>query len=242
MISLLKKEVLSFFDSLTAYLAIGVFLLATSLFMWIIPNENVLDYGYASMDVLFDNGPYLLTFLTAALTMRSLAEERRNGTLEWLLTKPISEWSIIMAKFFGCYFVAILCLLPTWIYYYSLHKLGNPVGNIDFSGVLGSYIGLALLCAIFTSVGILCSSISNNQIVAFILAIVNNYLIFSGLDALSLIFEGSFLYQLLKYLGVSAHYAPLSRGLIDSRDVFYFLALCYLFLYLAKNKLVHFKG
>ncbi len=225
MIHVLSKEFNSFLNSLIAYVVIGVFLTAIGLLMWVFPETSVLDYGYADMETLFSLGPYVFIFLIPAITMRTFAEESRGGTLELLLTKPLSDWDIIMGKFLACFLLVILSLLPTVIYYYSLHALGNPPGNIDTPGVLGSYIGLSLLGAVFCSIGVFASSVSNNQIVSFIVAAFLSYLLFAGFESLSQLNVWSESTLFIRELGLAYHYDALSRGLVDSRNIVYFASV-----------------
>lgn len=222
MIQVLSKEFNSFLNSLIAYVVIGVFLTAIGLLMWVFPETSVLEYGYADMETLFALGPYVFIFLIPAITMRTFAEEARGGTLELLLTKPLSDWDIVLGKFFACFFLVILSVLPTVIYYFSVYTLGNPVGNIDSPGVMGSYTGLVLLGAVFCSIGIFSSSLTNNQIVSFILAAFLCYLLFAGFESLSLLNVWSENSLFIKELGLAYHYDALSRGLIDSRNLVYF--------------------
>ena len=222
MIQVLSKEFNSFLNSLIAYVVIGVFLTAIGLLMWVFPETSVLEYGYADMETLFALGPYVFIFLIPAITMRTFAEEARGGTLELLLTKTLSDWDIVLGKFFACFFLVILSLLPTVIYYFSVYTLGNPVGNIDSPGVMGSYTGLVLLGAVFCSIGIFSSSLTNNQIVSFILAAFLCYLLFAGFESLSLLNVWSENSLFIKELGLAYHYDALSRGLIDSRNLVYF--------------------
>lgn len=222
MIEVLAKEFNSFLNSLIAYIVIGVFLTGIGLLMWVFPETSVLAYGYADMETLFSLGPYVFIFLIPAITMRSFAEEAKGGTLELLLTKPLSDWDIILGKFFACFFLVLLSLLPTLIYYFSVYALGNPAGNIDTPGVVGSYIGLILLGAVFCSIGIFSSSLTNNQIVSFIVAAFLSYFFFAGFESMSLLnvwSEGSLF---IKELGLIYHYDALSKGLIDSRNLVYF--------------------
>src|SRR5688572_9058881 len=170
MLQILAKEFNSFLNSLIAYLVIGVFLTGIGLLMWVFPETSVLEYGYADMDTLFSYGPYVFIFLIPAITMRSFAEEKKSGTLELLFTRPLSDWDIVLGKFFACFLLVLVALIPTAIYYVSVYQLGNPPGNIDTPGVIGSYIGLMLLGGVFTSIGILASSLTNSQIVSFIVA------------------------------------------------------------------------
>lgn len=222
MIEVLSKEFNSFLNSLIAYVVIGVFLTGIGLLMWVFPETSVLNYGYADMETLFSLGPYVFIFLIPAITMRSFAEESRGGTLELLLTKPLSDWDIILGKFFACFFLVLLSLLPTLIYYFSVYALGNPVGNIDTAGVMGSYIGLILLGAVFCAIGIFASSVTNNQIVSFIVAAFLCYILFAGFESISLLNVWSERSLFIRELGLLYHYDALSKGLIDSRNLVYF--------------------
>ena len=222
MIQVLSKEFNSFLNSLIAYVVIGVFLTAIGLLMWVFPETSVLEYGYADMDTLFSFGPYVFIFLIPAITMRSFAEESKAGTMELLLTKPLSDWDVIFGKFFACFLLVIISLIPTLVYYVSVYVLGNPAGNIDTPGVIGSYLGLILLGAVFCAIGIFASSITPNQIVAFIVSAFLCYFLFSGFESLSLLNVWSENALFIKQLGLLSHYEALSKGLIDSRDLVYF--------------------
>jgi ABC-2 type transport system permease protein len=222
MLQVLTKEFNSFLNSLIAYIVIGVFLTGIGLIMWVFPETSVLEYGYADMETLFSYAPYVFIFLIPAITMRSFAEEQKAGTMELLLTKPLSDWDIILGKFLACFLLVLLALLPTWIYYFSISSLGNPVGNIDTAGVIGSYIGLSLLGAVFCSIGILASSVTPNQIVSFILAAFLCYILFSGFESLASLNVWSNNALLIKQFGLVYHYDALSKGLIDTRDLIFF--------------------
>jgi len=237
MLYIFRKEINSFLDSLIGYAVVGVFLITMGLLMWVFPETSVLDYGFADMETLFTFGPFVFIFLVPAVTMRSFAEERKLGTLEWLLTKPVTEGNIVLGKFLASVSLVVVALLPTVIYYFTLVQLGNPAGNIDTSAVLGSYIGLILLGAVFCSIGILASSMVTNQIVAFLLAALLSFLFYSGFDSISgLIAEGN-LALIVRQWGIQYHFESLSRGLIDSRDVVYFFTLGGVFLVAAKTVL-----
>jgi ABC-2 type transport system permease protein len=231
MLALLKKEISGFLSSILGYIVILFFLLITGLFLWVLPVEtNIIDFGYAQLNGLFNIAPYVFLFLIPAITMRSFAEERRTGTIELLLTKPISDFKIIMSKFLASFILLLLSILPTLVYYFSVYKLGFPVGNIDTGSVIGSYIGLLLLGSAFISIGLFASSITTNQIVSFIIAVLLSGLLFIGFD---LIYDqnwfGSF-DLFVKYLGINHHYASISRGVIDTRDLLYFVSFIALFL------------
>jgi ABC-2 type transport system permease protein len=234
MIRVLTKEFNSFLNSLIAYVVIGVFLTGMGLLMWVFPETSILDYGYADMETLFSLGPYVFIFLIPAITMRSFAEERKSGTMELLLTKPLTDWDIVLGKFFACFLLVLFALLPTVIYYFSISALGNPAGNIDTPGVIGSYIGLALLAGVFCSVGIVASSITSNQIVSFILAAFLCFIVFTGFESISTLNVWSENALLIKQFGILYHYDALSKGLIDSRDVIYFISVGGLMLLISK--------
>ncbi len=230
MFAVLRKEINSFLNSVIAYIVIGVFLLTTGLFTWVFPDSSVLDYGYADLLTLFNIAPWVFLFLIPAITMRTFAEEKKSGTIELLLTKPITDLQLITGKFLACFSLAILALLPTLVYYYSVYTLGNPVGNLDSAAVAGSYLGMVFLAGIFTAVGIFASALTENQIVAFIIAVFFCFLLYSGFDSLAAIDVWGTTSYLISQLGVSFHYSALSKGLIDSRDVLYFVSVAVLFL------------
>ena len=231
MFIIFKKEVSTFFNSLIVYIVIGVFLLLTGLMFWLYPDTNILDYGYAEMDAFFQIAPYILLFFVPAVTMRMLSEEIKSGTIELLFTKPLSVWDIVFGKFLSCVFIIVLALLPTLIYYFSIYKLGNPIGNVDSASVFGSYFGLVLLASVYAAVGIFMSSLTKNQVVAFLLAAVCSYILFVGIEQFSALFSGSIQF-FLSYLGLSFHYNSIGKGIVDSRDVIYFVSVSVFFLLL----------
>ena len=230
MYSILKKEITSYLSSLVAYVTIGVFLIVLGLFLWVFPDSSILDYGYAGLDSLFSTAPYLFMFLVPAITMRSLAEERREGTFELLLTRPLTDWQIVIGKYLASLLIILFALVPTLVYYYSVYTLGNPVGNIDTGAVIGSYIGLFLLGASFAAIGIFASSISKNQIIAFTIAVFLCFFFYSGFDSLSQILSLQNL--TLENFGITEHYQSVSRGVLDTRDLAYFIILAGIFLWL----------
>jgi len=234
MIQIVAKEFNSFLNSLIAYVVIGVFLTGMGLLMWVFPETSVLEYGYADMDTLFSLGPYVFIFLIPAITMRSFAEEKKSGTMELLLTKPLTDWDIILGKFLASFLLVLVALMPTLIYYFSIRALGNPEGNIDTSGVIGSYIGLVLLGGVFCSVGIVASSITSNQIIAFILAAFLCFIIFTGFESVAALNVWSSQALLIKQFGILYHYDALSKGLIDSRNLIYFVSVGALMLLITK--------
>lgn len=229
MFALYKKEISNFLSSLIGIMVIVVFLLITGLFLWVFQSDfNVLNFGYANLDSLFILAPWVFLFLVPAVTMRSFAEENRTGTIEVLATKPLSDGQIIWAKFLAGVTLVLLALIPTFIYYYSVYQLGAPKGNLDSGGIWGSYIGLFLISASFVSIGVFCSSLTNNQILAFIITIF-----LCGFMLIGFEFIYSFAHKndlFIQQLGMSAHYSSLSRGVVDTRDVLYFLSVIALFL------------
>jgi ABC-2 type transport system permease protein len=231
MLAILAKELNSFFSSLVGYVVIIIFLTGVGLFMWVFPETEVLNYGFATMETLFSMTPFVYLFLIPAITMRTFAEERKSGTMELLLTRPLTDLQLILGKYLASWVLVLFSLMPTLIYYYTIVELGSPQGNIDTAAVIGSYIGLILLGGVFTSIGIFASIITDNQVVAFILAVFFCFILYTGISSLaSLSFWGSSTY-LISQLGIDYHYVSMSRGLIDSRNLAYFLSLIVVFLY-----------
>jgi ABC-2 type transport system permease protein len=235
MITLLKKEINEFFSSITGYVVVTVFLLATGLFMWVFPGEyNVLDSGYATMNTLFTLAPWIFLFLVPAVTMRMIADEKKSGTMELLLTRPITDMQIVTAKFFAAIILVLIALIPTLIYFISLYQLGNTLGNIDIGGSIGSYIGLFFLAAIYSAIGVFSSSLTTNQIIAFILSVLLSFVFYVGFDFLGSMPVFSGIETFIIDLGINAHYKSMSRGVIDTRDIIYFISVIVIFLYLTK--------
>lgn len=232
MLAIFRKEVASFFNSLIAYIVMAVFLTAIGLIVWVFPDSNILDYGYADLGSFFGLAPYVLIFLIPAITMRSLAEESRNGTLELLLTKPIRNIDLVLGKFFANWVLVVLTLLPTLIYYYSIYQLGNPVGDVDSAAVAGSYLGLLLLSGVLVAMGIWASSLNDNQIVAFILGVFLAFIWYVGFGAVSGMFGDGFGANLLSGIALDVQYQALGKGLIDSRNVIYLFSLITFFIFL----------
>ena len=224
MLTILQKEFNAFLNSPVAYVVLGVFLIATGLFVWVFPDSSVLDYGYADLQTLFNLAPWIFLFLIPALTMRTFAEEKKAGTIELLLTRPLTDGQIIGGKYLACLLLALLALVPTLLYYYSVYQLGSPAGNIDSAATVGSYLGLALLAAVFAAIGILASALTRDQIIAFLVAVVGCFLVYSGFDSLASVLQGSSAYY-VSQLGIAAHYRDLSKGLVDSRDLIYFFSV-----------------
>ncbi|RYY32626.1 MAG: gliding motility-associated ABC transporter substrate-binding protein GldG, partial [Sphingobacteriaceae bacterium] len=219
-----------YLSSLVAYVTIGVFLLVLGLFLWVFPDSSILEYGYAGLESLFNTAPYLFMFLIPAITMRAIAEERKEGTLELLLTRPLTLLQIVMGKYLACVLLVLFALVPTLVYYYSVCELGLPQGNIDTGAVIGSYIGSLLLGAAFAAIGLFASSITKNQIIAFTIAVFLSFFFYSGFDSLSQLL--SLQDFSLQSLGITEHYQSVSRGVLDTRDLVYFLLLAGVFIWL----------
>jgi ABC-2 type transport system permease protein len=231
MLAIFFKEVNAFFSSLIGYIVIGIFLVLMGLVMWVFPDYSVLDGNYASMDTLFSMAPLIFLFLIPAVTMRTFAEETQTGTIELLATRPVSDWQIVGGKFLACLTLVVFALLPTVLYYGTVYLLGSPVGNLDSGGIWGSYIGLILLAAAFVAIGIFASSLTNNQIIAFLLAAFLCFFIFMAFDFLSRlpVFFGK-TDDLVQAIGIQYHYNSMSRGVLDTRDLVYFLSLSAIFI------------
>lgn len=238
MYSLFVKEIRSFLSSLIGYIVIVVFLLAIGLFMWIIKGDsNVLDMGYAGLDTLFGIAPWVFLFLIPAITMRSFADERKSGTIELLLTKPLTDLQIILAKYFAGFVLVIFSLLPTLVYFYSVGELGYPEWNLDTGGTWGSYMGLLFLGSSFVAIGIFCSSLTDNQIISFILAFALSFFCYIGLEQISSLSLFGRADTFIEALGINAHYNALSRGVVDTRDLLYFLSVNAVFILLTRTVL-----
>lgn len=234
--SICKKELSQFFSNLTGYIAIIVFLLVNGLVLFVFKN-NILDYGYASLEGFFSFAPWILLFLIAAITMRSFADEYKAGTYEVLRTRPLTSWQIVAGKFSGSLLVAIIALVPTLVYYLTINSLASTTG-IDSGAAAGSYLGLLLITALFTSIGICVSSFTTNSVVAFIISLVACVLFYFGFTAVSQLsfFENGADYY-IGMMGIEYHYQSISRGVLDTRDLVYFLSLTFFFLLITTQNL-----
>lgn len=238
MLSIFLKEVNTFFSSLIGYIVIGVFLVAMGLVLFVFPDTSLLEYNYATLDQLFSIAPLIFAFLIPAITMRSFAEEQQTGTIELLATKPVSDLNIILGKFLSSMALVIFALLPTLLYYYTVYELGSPKGNLDSGAIAGSYLGLIFLAGAFASIGIFASSLTNNQIVAFILATALCFFLHYGFFYFSKlpVFVGTS-DDIIQMLGIDYHYNSISRGIVDSRNVIYFLSVIGIFMMLTLTSL-----
>ena len=234
MFSIFKKEITLFFSSLIAYISIGVFLVITSIFLWVLP-DNILHDGYATLDRLFSIGPIVFLFLIPAITMRSFAEEQNTGTIEILSTKPVTDFQIILGKYFAGLVLVIFSLLPTLLYYYTINTLAVPAGNVDHGATIGSYMGLLFVGGAYLAIGIFASSITDNQIVAFIIGLILCVFFFILLDFFAEMSIFSSVEWLFAMFSIQAHYLSISRGIVDTRDVVYFLSFITVFLFLTRT-------
>lgn len=228
--SICKKELNQFFSSLTGYIAIVLFLLINGVFLFVLSDSSIFEFGYASMDKFFELAPWILMFLVPAITMRSLSDEFKAGTFEILKTKPLSSWQIVLGKYFSILIVLLLAILPTLIYIVTIKALSTQ-GGIDSGGILGSYIGLFFLVAVFAAIGLCCSGFTNNAVVAFLISTFSCLVLYFGFNALSrLPFFANGMDYYVEMLGIDFHYRSTSRGVLDSRDLVYFISMIFVFL------------
>lgn len=230
MFAIFKKEISGFFSSLTGYIVIIVFLLINSLFMWVFPGEwNILDSGYSSLDTLFFLSPWIFLFLVPSVTMRMIAEEKHLGTLELIYSKPLTERDIVYGKYFASVALVLLALIPGLIYYFSVYMLGESPGNLDKGATAGAFIGLFFLAAVYASAGLFASSLTDNQVVAFIIAVLISFFLFMGFDSFAYLPGLRKVDELVIRLGINEHYKSMSRGVIDLKDILYFVAVLVVF-------------
>ena len=234
--AILLKELKSFFGSPIGYMVVAIFLLLNGLFLWVFDGDyNILNSGFADLSPFFTISPWILIFLVPAVTMRSFSDEKKQGTLELLLTKPLSLWQIVNGKFLGAILLIFIAIIPTFIYAFVISGLGMPVGNIDWSSTLGSYFGLLFLSASYTAIGVFTSTLSENQIVAFILSVFLCFFFYYGFDGMANYMPN--MEDLISSFGINIHFKSMSRGVLDTRDLIYFVSLTVLFLSLTVFKL-----
>ncbi len=238
MIAIFKREIQSFFTSPIGYLVIGLFLVLTGLFLWVFKGPfNIFEYGFADLGNFFLLAPWVFLFLIPAITMKSFSEEKKLGTLELLFIKPISLWETVLGKFLGSLCLALIAILPTLLYVYTISQLGATIGNLDLGLVLGSYFGLLFLIASYTAIGLFTSTLSENQIVAFIIGMVLCFVMLYGFEGLATILPNGPVVLLVEQLGMKAHFESIARGVLDTRDIIYFASITLFFLYLTVNRL-----
>ena len=227
--SIVLREIKSFFGSPIGYLVIAVFLIGNGLFLWVFEGEyNILNSGFSDLSPFFNLAPWILIFLIPAVTMRSFSDEKKQGTLELLLTKPLSIWEIVYGKFLGSVLLIVIAIIPTFIYVWAIYGLGMPEGNIDMGSTIGSYFGLLFLISGYCAIGVFTSTLSENQIVAFIIAVFLCFFFYFGFESVATLlpsFQG-----IISPFGMQNHFKSMGRGVIDTRDVTYFLSVAILFL------------
>lgn len=239
--SILLREIKSFFGSPIGYLVIAIFLLMNGLFLWVFEGDfNIPNSGFADLSPFFTLAPWILIFLIPAVTMRSFSDEKKQGTIELLFTKPLSIWQIVNGKFLGAFLLIVIAIIPTIIYVFVISSLGNPEGNLDFGSTLGSYFGLLFLIGAYTSIGIFTSTLSENQIVAFIISVFLCFVFYFGFDGISS-FAGSF-NLIISSIGMDYHFKSMSRGVLDTRDILYFVSITVVFLSFTVYKLKSLKS
>jgi ABC-2 type transport system permease protein len=214
-----------------------LFLLVTGLFLFVLKDSNIFDFGYATLDKFFELAPWILLFLIPAITMRTLAEEFKTGTFELLQTRPLTRWQVVLGKYFSILIVLVFVIIPTFIYIITIKEL-SAQGSIDTGGITGSYIGLFFLAAVFSAIGVCCSSFTNNAVVSFLLSAFSCLVLYFGFNAISKlpVFQGGADYY-MEMLGIDFHYSSISRGVLDSRDIIYFLSIIFLFLLITVKNL-----
>lgn len=237
MYSICRKELSRFFSNLTGYIAIVLFMLVCGIFLFLLPQSSILDNNYASLDNFFELAPWVLLFLVPAITMHALSEEFKTGTFEILKTKPISAWQIVLGKYLAILVVMLIVILPTLIYVVTIKSLSTQ-GTIDSGGIVGSYIGLFLLVAVFAAVSLCCSGFTNNAVVAFLIGGFVCLILYFGFSAISkipLFVNGADYF--IEMLGIDFHYKSISRGVVDTRDVVYFCSIIFLSLLITVKKI-----
>ena len=238
MFAIFIKEVSGFFSSLTGYIAASFFLVVIGLIIWVFPGSmNVFDSGYSTLETLFIIAPWVFLFLVPAITMKTFAEEKKSGTIELILTRPISDTKLVLGKYFASVILVLLILIPSLIFFLSVYLLGSPVGNIDTGGTWGSFIGLFFLAAAYAAIGVFASSLTDNQIVSFILAMVIALFAFSGFDSIASLGVFSEFKYFLVQIGINEHYSSMSRGVIDTRDIVYFACISSIFIIATRIKI-----
>ena len=236
--TLFFKEIKDFFSSVTGYLVVVVYLLINSMFLWIFKgNLNIFDVGLANIDTLFIISPWVFLFLVPAITMNMFANEFKTGTMELLLTRPLTEFQITFAKYLSSLVLVLISLLPTFLYLISIHCLATPVGNVDYGAIIGSYIGLFFLAAVYSAIGLFASSLSKNTVIAFLLSVLLCYIFFLGFENLGTLVSLGKISDFIISFGINDHYNSISRGVVDTRDIVYFASIIAIFIFLTKLRL-----
>jgi gliding motility-associated transport system permease protein len=237
MITIAKKELQQFFSSLTGYITIILFLVTNALYLFVLKDSNIFDFGYATLVSFFDFAPWIFIFLIPALAMRSFADEFKSGTFETIKTRPVTKWQIVIGKYVAILLVIIIALIPTLLYVITIHSLSST-GGIESGAIAGSYVGLFFLAAVFAAISTWCSSFTSNAVIAFLLSAFACIILYFGFTAISKlpVFTGNADYY-IEMLGIDFHYQSISRGVIDTRDIVYFLSVIFLFLFATQKNL-----
>jgi ABC-2 type transport system permease protein len=237
MITIAKKELHQFFSSLTGYITIILFLIINALYLFVLKDSNIFDFGYATLISFFEFAPWIFIFLIPALSMRSFSDEFKSGTFETLQTQPLTKWQIVLGKYSAILLVIIIALIPTLLYVITIHSLSST-GGIDSGAITGSYIGLFFLAAVFAAISTWCSSLTSNAVIAFLLSAFACIILYFGFTAISKlpVFTGNADYY-IEMLGIDFHYQSISRGVVDTRDIIYFLSVIFLFLSVTQKNL-----
>ncbi len=238
MLSICKKELHQFFSSLTGYIAIILFLLVNGLFLFVLKDSNIFDFGYATLDKFFELAPWILVFLVPAISMRSLSEEFKSGTFEILRTRPLSCWQIVLGKYVSILLVLLFVIVPTFIYIFTIRDL-SAAGSIDGGGIAGSYTGLFMLAAVFAAISLCCSGFTGNAVVAFLISAFACVILYFGFSAISRLPLFHSMDYYIEMLGIDFHYRSISRGVLDTRDMVFFISIIFLFLFITEKKLQH---
>ena len=238
MISIAKKEFFQFFSSLTGYITIILFLLVNALYLFVLKDSNIFDFGYATLNSFFELAPWVFIFLISALGMRSFADEFKSGTFETLKTSPLTKWQIVAGKYLAIIAVIIIALIPTLLYVITIKSLSST-GGIDSGAISGSYIGLFFLASVFAAITTWCSSLTSNAVIAFLLSAFACIILYFGFSAISKlpVFTGNADYY-IEMLGIDFHYQSISRGVLDTRDIIYFLSVIFIFLFATQKNLI----
>lgn len=237
MIPIVKKELHQFFSSLTGYIAVAMFLIVCALYLFVLKDSNIFDFGYATLTTFFELAPWVFIFLIPALAMRIFSDEFKSGTFETLKTRPLTQWQIVLGKYLSVLIVIIIALIPTLLYVITITSLSST-GGIDSGAIAGSYVGLFLLAAIFAALSTWCSSLTGNAVIAFLLSAFTCIILYFGFGAISKlpVFNGNADYY-IEMLGIDFHYQSISRGVIDTRDIVYFVSVIFLFLFATQKNL-----
>jgi ABC-2 type transport system permease protein len=238
MISIAKKEFYQFFSSLTGYITIILFLLVNAIYLFVLKDSNIFDFGYATLSSFFDLAPWVFIFLIPALGMRSFADEFKSGTFETLKTSPLTKWQIVGGKYVAILAVIVIALIPTFLYIITIHSLSSS-GGIDSGAITGSYIGLFFLASVFAAITLWCSGLTSNAVIAFLLSAFACIVLYFGFSAISKlpVFSGNADYY-IEMIGIDFHYQSISRGVLDTRDIVYFLSVIFLFLFSTQKILI----